>query len=74
MVLEKELRVLHLDLKAARTRLSSAGSLEEALPSPQRHTSSNKAIPPNSATPYGPSIQTHESMGAVSIQTTTVIC
>ena len=29
MVLEKELRVLHLDLKASRRRLSSAGSQEE---------------------------------------------
>ena len=29
----------------------------------QGHTYSNKAIPPNSATPYGPSIQIHESMG-----------
>jgi hypothetical protein len=31
MVLEKELRVLHPDLKAARMRLSSAGSQEEDL-------------------------------------------
>ena len=31
MVLEKEPRVLHLDPKAARRRLSSAGSQEEAL-------------------------------------------
>ena len=31
MMLEKELRVLHLDLKAARKRLSSTGSQEEAL-------------------------------------------
>ena len=30
MVLEKELRVLRLDLKAARMRLSSKGSQEEA--------------------------------------------
>ena len=29
----------------------------------QGHTYSNKIIPPNSATLYGPSIQTHESMG-----------
>ena len=32
----------------------------------------NKATPPNSDTPYGPSIQTYESMGAKRIQTTTV--
>jgi hypothetical protein len=35
----------------------------------QGHTSFNKAIPPNSATPYQPSIQTHESMGAIHSQT-----
>ena len=40
------------------------GKLEQKRPqSPQWHTSSNKSTPPNSATPYGPSIQTHESMG-----------
>jgi hypothetical protein len=33
-------------------------------PPPQWHTSSNKATPPKSAISYGPSIQTHESMGA----------
>jgi len=27
-----------------------------------RFTSSNKATPPNSATPYGPNVQIHESM------------
>jgi hypothetical protein len=31
MVLEEELRVLHLDPKEARRRLSSAGSQEEGL-------------------------------------------
>jgi hypothetical protein len=30
------------------------------------------ATPLNSATPYGPSIPAHESMGAISIQTTTI--
>ena len=29
----------------------------------QGRTYANKATPPNNATPYGPSIQTHESMG-----------
>ena len=37
----------------------------------QGHTYSNKGTPPNSAAPYGLSIQTHESMGAIPIQTTT---
>ena len=37
----------------------------------EEHTYSSKTKPPNSATPYGPNIQTHESMGAKSIQTTT---
>ena len=36
----------------------------------QGHTYSNEATPPNSVTPYGPSIQAHESMGVKSIQTT----
>ena len=42
----------------------------KALP-PQWHTFSNKATPPNSVTPYSPSIQTHESMGIIPIQITT---
>ena len=29
----------------------------------QGHTYSNKATPPNSASPYGPNTQTYESMG-----------
>jgi len=49
-----ELRVLHLHPKKARSRLLSSrqlggGSLS---PPPQRHTSSNKSTPPNSATPW----------------------
>ena len=36
-------------------------------PAPLQHTSSNKATPP-----YGPSIQTHDSVGAIAIQTTPV--
>ena len=59
MVLEKELRVLHLDLKVARKKLSSrqlgGGSRG---PPPQRHTSSNKDTPPNSATSWANHIQT----------------
>jgi hypothetical protein len=37
----------------------------------QGHTYSSKATPPNGATPYGPSIQTSEPMGAIPIQITT---
>jgi hypothetical protein len=37
----------------------------------QGHTYSNKAIPFNSATRYGPSIQTHESMWNIPIHATT---
>ena len=37
----------------------------------QGHAYPNKVTPPNCATPYGPSIQTHESMGTKSIQITT---
>jgi hypothetical protein len=71
MVLEKELRVLHLDPKAARRRLIPHWADLKAHPhSPQRHTSTDKATPPNSATSCGPSIQAHESMGAIPIQTT----
>ena len=37
------------------------------------YTCTNKAIPPNSTTPYGANIQTHESLGAISAQTSTVL-
>jgi len=37
----------------------------------QGHTNSNKATPPNSATPYGPSIYTHEGLGAIPTQNIT---
>jgi hypothetical protein len=49
MVLEKELRVLHLDLKTARRRLSKPTPTMTHLLQ-QGHSYSNKAIPPNSAT------------------------
>jgi hypothetical protein len=68
MVLEKELRVLHLDQQAAmRVYISHWAELEPRPPSLlhtvtyfflQGHTYSNKATPPNSATPHGPNIQT----------------
>ena len=81
MVLE-DLRILHLGLKETTRKLDSTlpelecGSLQ-SLP-PEWHPSSNKATPSlNMATPrnntisYGPSIQTHESVGAKPIQTIT---
>lgn len=81
MVLEKELRVLHLDLQAAGERLCTGCSLStcETLKSAptvthflyQGHIYSNKATPPKSATSYGLSIQTLDSMGDIPIQTTT---
>jgi hypothetical protein len=83
MVLEEETRALHLDLEAAKRRLSSilGRTYAQETPKPmprvthvfhQGYIYSNKVTPPNSATPCGPSIQTHESMGAKLIQTTTV--
>ena len=71
MVLE-ETRVLHLHRKEARNKLSPTwlGGRSQN-PPPQWHTFSNKATPPNSAIPLGPSIQTHESMETKPIQTTT---
>ena len=81
MVLAKELRVLHLDTQAAKDlypTLGIAWAYETSKPasivihfSQQGHTYSNKATSPNSATPYGPGIQTQEYMGAILIQTTT---
>ena len=59
LVLEKELRILHLGPEAARKRLSHTGvEPEHRRPqSPhflqQGHTSSNNATPPNSVTPHG---------------------
>jgi hypothetical protein len=49
------------DLKAC----PYSDTLPQTSPHPfqQSHTQSNKTTPPNSATSYGPSIQTHESMG-----------
>ena len=66
MMLEKELRVLHFDPKAARKKLSSregiGGSVlhlvELESPPPEISTSSNKVTPPNRATPCDKQIQT----------------
>jgi hypothetical protein len=61
-VLEKELRVLHLYLKEARSRLlpsrQQGGESQSSLP--QTHTSSNKATP-NNATHLSNHIQTKQS-------------
>ena len=72
-VLEKEPRVLHLHLQAARRACVPYTvyfeQIRELKAHPtmthffqEAHTYSNKATP-NSATPYGPGIYTHESVG-----------
>jgi hypothetical protein len=55
-IVQEELRVLHLDLKATRRKLTLR-QLGEASQSPpqQWHTSFNKASPPKLSPPYGPS-------------------
>uniref|UniRef100_A0A8C6N316 V-SNARE coiled-coil homology domain-containing protein n=1 Tax=Mus spicilegus TaxID=10103 RepID=A0A8C6N316_MUSSI len=55
-MVQEETRVLHLDLTAARSRLTLLHWAELQSQPPQGHTSSNKATLPNSTTPYGPSI------------------
>jgi hypothetical protein len=45
-------------------------SLHHDTQPPRRPYPSNKATPPNRATPYGPIIETYESMEAKPIQTT----
>ena len=81
MVLEKELRVRYLGLQAAEGAVYYTGvtrTQETSKPAPivthflqQGHTYSNKTTPPNSTPPYRPSIHSHESMGAIPIQTPT---
>jgi hypothetical protein len=72
MILGKELRASHLYLQAAEVNatLAIARATETSKPAfivtyflQQGHTQSNKATPPNSATPYGP-------IGAIFVQTT----
>lgn len=78
MVLVKELRVLHLIwrqsgedwFQAARKRASNF--TPNVSQSSIKTTYSNKDTPPNNITPYGPSIQAHESLGTKHIQTITV--
>ena len=77
-VLEKELRGLHLDLQSAEGEtvlvIAWVYMMKPRSSLPQWHTSSNaysnKATLPNNATPYGPSIKTHDSMGIIPMQTT----
>ena len=71
-------RVLHLDPQAAEGDCHTRPSLSiyeiSKLASTMTHflrqgyTYVNKAMPPNSATPYGSSIQTHESLEIIAIQ------
>jgi hypothetical protein len=59
MALEKEWRVLHLDLRAARRGLTSRQLEGVSKLSPTvTHTSSNKAIPSNNDTSWAKQIQT----------------
>ena len=71
----RELRVIHLNPLAKGREPTWASEISKSAPTmthflQQGHTCSNKVTSPNSATLYGPSIQTHESMGAIPIQTT----
>ena len=77
MVLEKELKVLHLDLQEAGVCLTGRGlCIHEASKHvstvtyffQQDQTYSNNSIPPNSATLHG---QTFKDMGTIPIQTIT---
>lgn len=80
IVPEKELRVLHLNTQAAEATVSHTElslnicDLKATLTVmhflPKGHTYFNNATLPNSATPYGPSIQTHESLKTIPTQTT----
>jgi hypothetical protein len=79
VVLEKEPRVLHLDLTTARRRPSlntgqsmSTGRLKAHPHSDARPLTRAQFLIVNSATPCGPSIHTSESMGAIPIQNTTL--
>ena len=49
-MVQEELRVLHLHLNVTRKRMAPMWLGGPHCPSPQWHTSSNKATPPNSAT------------------------
>ena len=70
-------RILHLDLKVAEgdsvpqwAELDETSKSSSAVTHILQQDYSKKAIPPNSATPYGPNVFTHESIGCVPTQTT----
>ena len=78
MVLEKELKVLHVDLQATGVCLTRLGlSIHETSKNvstvtyffQQGHTYSNNSMPPNSATPYG---QDFKHMGTIQTITHTI--
>jgi uncharacterized protein YccT (UPF0319 family) len=79
MVLEVKLRVLHLDLQAAKGNYVPQWALLEhtSKPTPtvtnslQQGNTYSKATLHNSATPYGQACK-YESMGTVSTQITTI--
>ena len=76
MVLEKELRALHPDWQTANGNATLGLAWHEtSKPSlmvtqflQQGHIYSSNATPPNNVTPYGPCIQTHESMGTIPLK------
>jgi hypothetical protein len=74
MVLEKDLRLLHLDPKESRRELISEGKQEGFSESPpprvtnslqQGHTYSIKAIPPDSVTSLGQAYSNHHMASIV---------
>jgi len=79
--LEKELKILHLDPQAAGDcatletleNESSKFTLTVIHFLQRGYTYFYKTTPPNSAIPYRPSIQTHETMGLIPLQYTTEI-
>jgi hypothetical protein len=73
MVLRKELRVLYPYPQAVGNELTETSKFAPTVTHfLQGHTYFNNTTPPNSATLYGASIQTHESIGVISIQTTAI--
>lgn len=73
MVLEMEPKVLHLDSKTAEEDNVNGHRLSIGDLKTSPHSDpipSNQAVPPSSATPNGPSFQTHESVRALFIRIT----
>lgn len=64
----EEPRILHFDPKSAGDCVTGHNV---SMAQWQGHTYSSKLPLPNSASPCGPSLQTHESMGAAPVQTST---